>query len=63
MMKVNVGSADRILRIVLGVLLLGLFMLEGNVKYLGILGIVFIFTSIIRFCPLYTLFGVNTCKR
>ncbi|QED49872.1 YgaP family membrane protein [Cytobacillus dafuensis] len=62
-MKVNIGSPDRILRLVLGVLMLGLFMLDGNVKYLGILGIVFILTSIIRFCPLYTIFGINTCKR
>lgn len=62
-MKVNVGKTDRLIRLVLGILLLGLFMLDGNIKYLGILGIIFILTSIIRFCPLYTIFGVNTHKR
>ncbi len=62
-MKANVGGADRIIRLILGVLLLGLFLLEGNVKYFGILGIVFILTAIIRFCPFYPLFKINTNKK
>ncbi|WP_231563640.1 DUF2892 domain-containing protein, partial [Anoxybacillus sp. KU2-6(11)] len=39
-MKANVGSVDRIIRFILGIALLGLFFLEGNIKYVGILGIV-----------------------
>jgi hypothetical protein len=61
-MNANVGKSDRILRLVLGVLLLGLFFLDGNIKYLGFIGGILIFTSIIRFCPLYTIFGFKTCK-
>ncbi len=62
-MKANVGVTDRMIRLVLGVLLLGLFLLEGNVKYFGLLGVVFILTAIVRFCPLYPLFKINTCKK
>ena len=62
-MKANVGGTDRIIRLILGVLLLGLFLLDGNVKYFGILGIVFILTAMIRFCPFYPLFKINTNKK
>lgn len=62
-MKANVGSADRLIRLIVGILLLGLFFLDGNVKYWGIVGIVLIVTAFIRFCPLYTIFGMNTCKK
>ncbi|NMD68752.1 DUF2892 domain-containing protein [Bacillus sp. DNRA2] len=62
-MKANVGGTDRVLRLILGILLLGLFLLEGNVKYFGILGIVFIATAAIRFCPFYPLLKINTCKK
>ncbi|AGK55850.1 YgaP family membrane protein [Bacillus sp. 1NLA3E] len=59
----NVGVTDRMIRLVLGVLLLGLFLLEGNVKYFGLLGVVLILTAVIRFCPLYPIFKINTCKK
>lgn len=62
-MNVNVGGMDRILRIVVGVVLLSLFfILEGNARYVGLLGIVLIATGMFRFCPAYTLLGVNTCS-
>jgi hypothetical protein len=62
-MKKNVGNADRIGRIILGVGLLSLyFVLEGNAKYAGLIGIVPIFTAIFRFCPGYTIFGISTHK-
>jgi hypothetical protein len=62
-MKGNVGGTDRVFRLILGILLLGLFLLEGNVKYFGLLGIVFILTAAIRFCPLYPIFKINTNKK
>ncbi|EMT45485.1 MULTISPECIES: DUF2892 domain-containing protein [Anoxybacillus] len=62
-MKANVGSVDRIIRLILGVALLGLFFLEGNIKYVGILGIVLIITAFVRFCPLYVPFRINTTKK
>jgi hypothetical protein len=61
-MNANVGGIDRTLRIVVGVVLFSLFfVLEGNVRYVGLLGLVMLATGIFRFCPAYTLVGVNTC--
>ena len=61
-MNANVGGIDRVLRIVVGIALLSLFfILEGNARYWGLIGIVPILTGTFRFCPAYTLLGVNTC--
>jgi hypothetical protein len=65
-MKVNMGSADRTVRIILGVLFI-LSALIGWVSgvlamVLVVLGIIFIGTAVIRFCPLYLPFGINTDK-
>lgn len=61
-MKSNVGKADQIVRILLGLILISLFfVLEGGLRYIGLVGIVLILTASIKFCPLYTLLGVNTC--
>lgn len=60
-MQFNVGSTDRIVRIVLGIILLSLlFILDGGVKYIGLVGIILILTSLFKFCPLYLLFRINT---
>jgi Protein of unknown function (DUF2892) len=62
-MNKNVGSADKIVRIVLGLGLLSLlFLLDAPMKYFGLIGIVPLFTALMGWCPLYTLLGVNTCK-
>lgn len=62
-MKKNVGSADKIVRIVLGFGLLSLlFLLDAPMKYLGLIGFVPLLTSMMGWCPLYTLLGMNTCK-
>lgn len=59
----NVGNIDRIIRVVLGVVLLSLFvLLEGNARYLGLIGLVPLATAAIGFCPLYKIFGINTCS-
>ena len=61
-MKVNVGGIDRKLRIGVGIALLALvFLLEGNVRYWGLVGILPLATGLFRFCPAYTLFGMSTC--
>ena len=63
-MKTNLGNADRAIRIVLGLAVLSLtFLLEGNLKWLGLIGIVPIATALMRFCPLYSAFGINTCGK
>jgi hypothetical protein len=60
MMKVNVGSIDRILRIGGGLLLIGLA-LAGTIGVWGYIGFVPVLTGIFRTCPAYTLLGVSTC--
>lgn len=60
-MKRNIGRLDQGVRIILGLILLSLlFILDGGIKYVGLLGLVLILTGLIRFCPLYPLIGVNT---
>ncbi|HET7831474.1 MAG TPA: DUF2892 domain-containing protein [Gallionella sp.] len=59
-MKINVGSADRFLRIVVGLALIALAA-TGTVGAWGWIGIVPLLTGIFRFCPGYTLLGINTC--
>lgn len=64
-MKKNMGGADKLVRLVVALLMI-LAYFQGIVT--GVLGIillvvaaVFILTSIVSFCPLYTLFGMSTC--
>ena len=61
-MKANVGNADRVIRIVAGILILSaVFLLEGNARWIGLIGIVPLATGLIRWCPAYSLLGMNTC--
>lgn len=59
-MKVNVGSIDRVMRILAGLVLIGLA-LAGQIGIWGWIGIVPLFTGIFKFCPAYALFGMHTC--
>ena len=59
-MKVNVGGIDSILRIVLGLALIGLT-LVGSIGAWGWVGVVPLLTAAIGFCPLYTVLGFSTC--
>ena len=61
-MKANVGSIDRVLRIALGLALLSaVFLLDGSARWFGLIGLVPLVTATVRFCPAYTVLGVNTC--
>jgi type IV secretory pathway TrbD component len=63
-MVANVGGADRIVRIVVGLALLSLvFVLEGSSRWWGLVGLVFLATGLLRWCPAYLPFGVNTCGK
>jgi hypothetical protein len=63
-MNANVGKADKTIRLVMAVVLFSLFfILEGNLKWIGLVGIVPLMTALMNWCPLYTVFGMNTCKR
>lgn len=59
-MKSNVGGIDRILRIVLGLVLIGLT-LSGTIGLWGWLGVVPLATGLVGWCPPYALFGLSTC--
>ncbi|MBP9187300.1 MAG: DUF2892 domain-containing protein [Bacteroidia bacterium] len=66
-MKTNMGLTDRIVRIIVAVAIVGLFftgVISGMVAtILIVVGAIFFVTSLISFCPLYTIFGLSTCKR
>ena len=65
-MKQNMGSADRIIRVVLAVAVAVLYfagLISGTVAIiLGILAIVFLLTSVVGFCPLYLPLKLSTKK-
>jgi len=59
-MKVNVGGLDRTIRIIVGLVLIGLT-LTGTIGVWGWLGVLPLATGLFRTCPAYTLLGMNTC--
>jgi hypothetical protein len=62
-MEHNVGGIDRSIRIVAGLILLSLiFVLEGNARWWGLVGLVPLTTGLLRWCPAYLPFGIRTCK-
>ena len=65
-MKKNLGTLDKIARVILAAVIAVLFFAKVISGTLGIillvLAIVFLFTSLINFCPLYSIFGLSTRK-
>lgn len=62
-MKQNVGKTERIIRVVAGLAVLSiLFLVEGNLRYLGFIGLIPLITGILGYCPLYTIFKKNPGK-
>ena len=61
-MKTNEGTLDRIIRATAGVVLIGLTV-SGAIGVWGWIGVVPLATSLIGYCPAYTLFGINTCSK
>ena len=64
-MKKNMGSTDRIIRIIIAAIFAILYFTGTVTGTIGlvllILGGVFVLTSFMSFCPLYTIFGMSTC--
>ena len=64
-MKRNMGTADRIVRLIIAAVIVALFYTNVISGTLGIvlliLAGVFVLTSLVSFCPLYPIFGMNTC--
>lgn len=66
-MKQNVGTVDRVVRIVVA-LVLGVLVLTGQVSgvlaiVLGVAAVALLATALIGFCGLYTVLGISTCPR
>ena len=59
-MKRNMGSADRIVRIIVGLGFIGAGIYYQS--WLGVIGIVPLATAIVGWCPAYLPFGISTCR-
>lgn len=65
-MTKNMGRADKLIRVLIAILIL----LAYNMGYLsntmatilGVIAVIFALTSFVSFCPLYSIFGINTCE-
>jgi uncharacterized membrane protein len=65
-MKLNEGTIDRVIRAVAGIALLviGVMLVKGAFGVvLDVLGAILLITGVMGFCPLYTLFGINTASK
>ncbi len=60
-MTANVGNPDRTLRIVVGIALIALAA-TGTVGVWGYVGVLPLLTGLVRSCPAYSIFGINTCR-
>jgi len=60
-MKKNVGSIDKVIRIILGIIIAGFGYYYQS--WWGLVAIIPIATAFMNFCALYPMFGINTCKK
>lgn len=65
-MKNNMGNTDRIIRVLIAAVIAILFInntITGVLAYvLLVVGIIFLLTSLVGSCPLYSFLGINTCR-
>ncbi|TDL99552.1 MAG: DUF2892 domain-containing protein [Flavobacteriaceae bacterium] len=66
-MKQNMGSVDKIVRALFALIVGLLYFFEvisgGFATVLGVLAAIFLITSVVGFCPLYSVFGIRTNKK
>ncbi|PLX34249.1 MAG: DUF2892 domain-containing protein [Hyphomicrobiales bacterium] len=60
-MKTNEGSIDRIIRVIVGLVLIALVFVGPQTPW-GWIGVVPLLTGLIGWCPAYSLFGLSTCR-
>jgi hypothetical protein len=62
-MSTNVGTVDRIVRVVIGIALLwyALFATPTGYNWIGWIGVIPLLTALVGICPLYSILGVSTC--
>ena len=63
MLKKNVGTVDRAMRIIAGIALLAMFFMypDASWRYWTLIGIIPLATGLVSSCPLYTVLGISTC--
>ncbi len=65
MLKKNVGTVDRILRAIIGIILIAAYFMYPDMAYklvALIIGLILLATAALSSCPLYAIFGIKTCK-
>lgn len=60
-MKVNMGSIDRALRVIVGLALIAIVFVGPQTPW-GWLGVIPLATALMGSCPAYSIFGIKTCK-
>jgi hypothetical protein len=60
-MQTNVGKVDRIIRIIVGLVLLSLIFVGPQTLW-GLVGLVPLATALFGYCPAYSIFGIRTCR-
>ncbi|MEI7676300.1 MAG: DUF2892 domain-containing protein [Bacteroidales bacterium] len=64
-MKKNMGTVDKVIRVIVALVIVGLYfggVITGTLGWvLIVLALIFVLTSLISFCPLYLPFGIKTC--
>ena len=60
-MKINVGRTERMLRVIAGIIIIGIGVYYQS--WWGVIGIVPLLTGLFRFCPLYSMLGISTRGR
>ena len=61
MITVNIHPVERAIRVIVGLVLLALVFV-GPKSLWGLIGVVFLLTALLGWCPPYSLFGINTCN-
>lgn len=61
-MSVNVGTIDRVLRIIVGIALISLVFVGPQTPW-GWIGLVPLLTAVVGYCPAYSLLGIRTCSK
>ncbi len=60
-MSKNEGTVDRVLRVILGLVLLSLVFVGPQTLW-GLIGIIPLVTGLVGTCPVYSVLGISTCK-
>ncbi len=63
-MTTNVGSADKIIRVLIGLALLAFAVFGTGYPYhwIGYIGVIPLLTAVFGMCPIYSILGVSTCS-